>query len=146
MAKALIRMRIADIKWEIHKKWAVEYIAGTASIDEVSERSGLSTRMMRRWVAKLLAKHFGMVWKDLKALPLHRRKRLAAEIETAEGLEYTKQAVAVAVARGDTTVEEEAIKQVRALYERKDGSDVRQVPKTYARIRRRGSDQPGGAD
>lgn len=110
----LIERTRSKVKWEIRKKHAIDFISGSMPLDEAAERSGVSTRMMRRWVSDLLMKHFEMPWKDLVKLPDSRRRRLAQTIEDAEGLELAKQNVLNAIARGDKTLHEEALERVAA--------------------------------
>jgi hypothetical protein len=114
LTEATIRKAGAQVKWEIRKKFAIDYIAGSTEIEEASEAAGVSTRQMRRWVSELLNKHFGMVFKDLRALSLKRRHRLADEIETAEGLELAKQNVLNSIATGKKSLQDEAIERALA--------------------------------
>jgi hypothetical protein len=124
---------VSAIKWEIRKKYAIEYISGAATIEDSSEDADLSTRQMRRWVSGLIKKHFGMVFKDLKGLPGAKRRRLAHEIENAEGLEYAKQSVIEAIRRGEATLQEEAAARLAGRHVRKGGGGVRSVQKTGSR-------------
>ena len=89
----MIRRIASKVKWEIRKKWAVNYIAGNMPIEEAANAAKLSDRQMRRWVSDLLNKHYGMVFKDLRGLTSLTRRRLADEIETAEGVKLVKQQV-----------------------------------------------------
>jgi transposase len=98
----------AQIKWEIRKKYAIEFVAGTCTVEEAAENAQVSARQMRRWVSELLQKHFGMVWKDLRTLSDSKRRRLADEIETAEGLELAKQNVIRSITVGETTLNDVA--------------------------------------
>lgn len=110
----LIERRASKVKWEVHKKFAIDFIAGSGSIDDAAEGADVSTRQMRRLVSQLIDKHYGMVFKDLRTLSLARRRRLAQEIETAEGLELTKQQALSPVLRGEKTIQEEALDRVIA--------------------------------
>lgn len=104
----------SKVKWEIRKKFAIEYIADQCTIEEAAENAGVSTRQIRRWVSELLDKHFGMVFKDLAQVASHKRKRLADDIEVAEGLELAKQNVLNQIVKGQKTVREEALDRVLA--------------------------------
>lgn len=110
----LVRKAAAEVKWEIRKKAAIDYIAGTCTIDEAAETAQVTDRQMRRWVSDLLDKHFGMVFKDLKTLQQRRRERLAQEIEEAERLELAKQQALKPVINGQKSIEEEALDRVIA--------------------------------
>ena len=115
----LVERAASKIKWEIRKKFAIDYIAGSKEIDEASDLAGVSVRQMRRWVSELLMKHYEMPFKDLKLVSDRRRLRLAEEIETAEGLELAKQRVLEAIADGKKAIEEEAFDRVSARKLRK---------------------------
>jgi hypothetical protein len=104
----------SKVKWEVRKKFAIDFIAGAGSIDDAAEAAGVSARQMRRWVSELLQKHFEMPWKDLAKLTPNRRRRLAQEIEAAEGIELAKQQTLNAIARGDKTLHQEALERVAA--------------------------------
>lgn len=108
----LVDKASVQIKWEISKKYAVDFIAGSMTIEESAESAGLSTRQMRRWVSDLLLKHYEMVHKELVSLPLHRRKRLADEIEEAENLEISKQQVLKSISDGKLSIQDEALNRV----------------------------------
>lgn len=110
----LITRASSSVKWEIRKKFAIDFIAGAGTIEDAAEGANVSTRQMRRWVTELLDKHFKMVFKDLKPLSLARRKRLADEIETAEGLELAKQQILKAIADGKRSIADEAVERVVA--------------------------------
>jgi hypothetical protein len=112
----------SKIKWEIRKKYSIDFIAGAMTLEEAAERSEISTRQVRRWVSDLLAKHFGMVFKDLADMPDKKRKRLADDIESAENLEIAKQQVLKSISDGKLTIEEEAANRVmskRVLQDRR---------------------------
>lgn len=108
----IVTRTASKVKWELRKKFAIEYIAGQSTIEDAAEAAQVSDRQMRRWVSELLRKHYGMVFKDLKELSERKRMRLADEIETAEGLELAKQNVLKALADGKKTIEEEALERV----------------------------------
>lgn len=121
----IIHRATSKVKWEIRKKYAIDFIAAASTIEDASERAGVSTRQMRRWVSDLLQHHYEMVWKDLDKVPTNRRRRLAEDIETAEGLELAKQNVINAISRGEKNLEEEAMQRVMARRENKRRVDVR---------------------
>lgn len=110
----IVQRSISKVKWEVRKKFAIEFIAGTCTLDDASENAGVSTRQMRRWVSDLLKAHFEMPFKDLHRLSLPRRARLADEIEEAEGLELAKQQVLNEIAHGKRTLAEEALVRIMA--------------------------------
>jgi hypothetical protein len=104
----------SKIKWEIRKKFAIDYISGSANLEDAADGAEVTVRQMRRWIAELLMKHYGMPWKDLNLLTDDRRRRLADEIEEAEGLELAKQNVINAISTGKKTLLEEAEERVAA--------------------------------
>ena len=110
----LVRRSKSEIKWEIRKKFAIDYIAGGLTLEEAAERMEVSDRQVRRWVSELLMKHFEMPWKDLEKVTTSNRKRLANEIEKAEGIEYAQASVINAIARGNMTLEQEATQRAVA--------------------------------
>lgn len=116
----LVQRSASAIKWEIRKKFAIDFIADAGTIDDAAEGANVSVRQMRRWVSDLLKKHFGMVFKDLRTLPLKRRQRLAAEIEEAEGLELAKQQMLQAIADGKKSLTDEASERVIARRARRE--------------------------
>lgn len=131
----LINNAASQVKWEIRKKFAIEYIAGTCTLEEASENAQVSDRQMRRWVADLLQKHFGMVFKDLREVTPTRRYRLANEIETAEGLELAKQAALRSVVVGEKQIRDEALDRVVS----------KRVKKRVSNVQRIRDSKPGGA-
>lgn len=78
------------IKWEIIKKYSVDFIQGTLDLVKSAEAAGISDRQLRRWVSDLLKKHYDMPFKDLKHVSQSRRQALAADILEAENLELSK--------------------------------------------------------
>lgn len=101
----LIDRAKADVKWEVRKKFAIDFIAGHLEMDDAAVAADVSPRQMRRWVSDLLMTHFEMPYKDLKQVSNPQRLRLAREIERAEGLEDAKQRVidAISLARPAST-------------------------------------------
>lgn len=110
----LVDKAAIQIKWEIRKKYAIDFIAGGTEMEEAALGAEVSTRQMRRWVSDLLKAHYDMPYKDLLTLSLTKRKRLADEIETAENLELAKQQVLKSIADGKMSVEQEALNRVLA--------------------------------
>lgn len=110
----LVSRASSQVKWDVRKKYAVDFIAGTISFEMASEAAGCSVRQIRRWVSDLLSKHYGMAYKDLAQVPLQRRARLAQEIRAAENLELAKQQMVDAIADGKMSLKDEAIKRVIA--------------------------------
>ncbi len=107
----------AEIKWEMRKRYAIEFISGTMSIDDAAIKAGVSDRQIRRWVTDLLEKYYGMPWSDLVTLAEHKRKRIADEIEHKEGLEYAKNRVLDTIAAGRADLMDVALDR---LLERKN--------------------------
>jgi hypothetical protein len=107
-----VKREQADIKWSVRQKFAIDYIAGTTTIEDAAEGTQLSVRQMRRWVSQLLSKHYDMPFKDLKVIALARRRRLAEEIEEKEGLDLSKQQLLTAVFDGRKTIQEEAAERL----------------------------------
>lgn len=122
----LIHKAAARVKWEIRKKYASDFISGSSSLEEASELAGVSTRQMRRWVAELLEKHYQMPFVDLKLVSLPRRRRMADEIDEAEGLETAKQNVLAEVAKGARALQEVALERVKSRHSQRGRSNVRE--------------------
>lgn len=108
----LINRAVSSVKWELRKKFAVEYIAGTSDFETAALGAEVSVRQMRRWVEDLLQAHYGITTKDLKHISLSRRGKMADEIEEREGLEYAKINVLNEVAKGLVAIEEVALRRV----------------------------------
>jgi len=110
----------AALSWaarEMRKRYAIEFISGTMSLDDAAIKAGVSDRQIRRWVTDLLEKYYGMPWSDLINLPEHKRKRIADEIEHKEGLEYAKNRVLDTIAAGRADLMDVALDR---LLERKN--------------------------
>lgn len=117
----LVDRAAAKLKWEVRKKFAIDYIAGRLDLDKAAEAAGCSDRQMRRWVSELLIKHFDMPFKDLKLVAERRRLRLAQEIETAEGIEEAKQHLVEAISDGAIDIKMAARERVLRQKHRKKG-------------------------
>lgn len=115
----LIERTASKVKWEVRKKFAIDYIAGRLDLEKAAEAAGVSDRQMRRWVSELLMKHFDMPFKDLRLVTDRRRTRLAEEIETAEGIEEAKQQVANAIADGEIDLKKAALTRILMKKRRK---------------------------
>lgn len=126
----VINKAVTSVKWELRKRFAIEVIAGTEDFESAAEKSGISTRQLRRWVADLLEKHYQMVYKDLKTLSMRRRGRLADDIEQTEGLEVAKINVLNEVARGERAIEEVAMERVLSKRSLRGANVRRRVPDT----------------
>ncbi len=120
----------SEVKWEVRKKFAIEYIADSCTVEEAATNAGVSTRQMRRWVSDLLRKHFQMVFKDLKQVTHKNRVRLANEVETAEGLESAKSNAIRSIVVGEKRIEDEAIDRLLKERKRRRNANVRLVGKT----------------
>jgi hypothetical protein len=108
-----------EIKWELHKKAAVDVIAGTMDFIEGGERANISDRQMRREVSALLMKHFQMPYKDLKTLTDAKRRHLADYVEKEERIESQKARILNMIASRALSVQEEALNRVIAKEEMK---------------------------
>lgn len=125
----VIQKAAAEVKWELRKKSAIDFIAGSDDLESCAERAGCSTRQMRRWVTALLDKHFEITFKDLNEMTSAKRKRLADEVETAENLELAKQQALKVIEDGRKTIEEEALERILATHKRaKNVRAVRNKP------------------
>lgn len=101
MKAYLLTMASSKVKWEVIKNYAIEVIADSMTAEQAALAADVSTRQLRRWVAQLLDTHLGIVSRDLRAMPLAKRRRLADQIEESEGLSAAAQAVAKAGAAGE---------------------------------------------
>ncbi len=126
----IINKAVTSVKWEIRKKFAIEYISGSATLEEAAENANVTDRQIRRWVSDLLEKHFGMVFKDLKDLTSAKRLRLADEIEEAEGLEISKINVLNEVSKGLKAIEEVAMERVLSKRTNRKTTHVRRIGPT----------------
>lgn len=118
--------RIAtELKWDVHNKYAVDYIGEHLSLDEASEKAGVSTRQMRRIVSKLLKEHDGSSWKDLSPMTLSNRRRLSEDISNNIGLEKARREVAESIALGSRTIHDQAVDLIVARRERRQRSAKR---------------------
>lgn len=108
----LVHNTAVQIKWEIRKKYAIDYIAGSSTIEEAADNAEISARQMRRWVSELLNKHYQIPFKDLVKVTSERRRHMATEIEEAEGLEIAKQNVLRAISTGKKDLTDAAIERV----------------------------------
>lgn len=114
LADHAITSATAQVKWEVRKKFALDFIRGNLNLDQASEAAGVSTRQMRRWVSELISKHFGMVYKDLAELDSLKLRRVADAIRDAENLEEAARHTADQVARGLVTAREVGRKRAAA--------------------------------
>lgn len=105
----LVKREATKIKWDVHKKFATDFIGAGVDLEEAALRAGVDPRQMRRIIKDLLQKHFGMEWKDMTKLTSRDRSRLADEIETKENLDLMKINTINAIQRGQATVEEIAL-------------------------------------
>lgn len=120
-----IQRERADLKWAVRKKFALDYIAERATLEQAAESANVTVRQIRRWVSDLLRKHYDMPFRDLRLVSLHKRRQLAADIEKSEDLEEAKQQMMKAVLDGDKTVSEAAIERVVAKQAKKLANNVR---------------------
>lgn len=104
----------SQVKWEVRKKFALDFIRGTMNIDAAAEAAGVSSRQMRRWVANLIKKHYGIVYKDLAEIAPRRLAEMAKHIEEEEALEEATKAIADKVSEGAVSEREEAKRRLAA--------------------------------
>lgn len=90
MTEDMVGRVAPKVKWEVIKKYSVDFIKGTLDLVKSAEAAGISDRQLRRWVSDLLKKHYDMPFKDLKHVTQQRREALAADILLAESLESSK--------------------------------------------------------
>lgn len=90
MTEDMVSRVAPKVKWEVIKKYSVDFIKGTLDLVKSAEAAGISDRQLRRWVSDLLKKHYDMPFKDLKHVTQQRREALAADILLAESLESSK--------------------------------------------------------
>jgi hypothetical protein len=102
------------VKFAVHKKFAIDFIAGKMSVEQAAEAAGISERQMRRDVAALLKKHFAMMYRDLAKLSLYQLRRLSAEIEDKERMDEATRILADDVSRGKTTPTQVAVERLAA--------------------------------
>ena len=57
----LIDKAAAQVKWEVRKKYAIDFVGERETIESAAEKAGVSTRQMRRWVSELIHEHYGIV-------------------------------------------------------------------------------------
>ena len=112
----LVERTASKVKWEIRKKYAIDYIAGGASIADSAANAGVSTRQMRRWVSELLARHASkthvVAFSDLRAISPTKRRRLADQVEVREGLDRDKQAAVREIVSGERLLRDVATERV----------------------------------
>jgi hypothetical protein len=129
----------SQVKWELRKRFAIEYIAGNIDLLDAAEKAEVSDRQMRRWIKGILDHHFGMVWGDLRHLDAHKRQRLADEAERLEHLELRRAHTLNAIASGRRSLEEVALDR---LLEK----EARKRPKTRIEVRRKPRKPPEDPD
>lgn len=104
----------AKLKWDIRKKFAIDFIGCRASVDAAADGARVSTRQIRRWVTELLAQHEGLAFKDLSRLSLEVRQRLARAIASGEQLDSETLEAVRCISEGRHSLEQEALDRVRA--------------------------------
>lgn len=108
----LIERASSSLKWDMRKKFAIEYIAGTASLETAGEGAGVSVRQIRRWVIDLLAEHHGMAFKDLRKLHSIERAAVAKQIAEGEDIGPELQRKLVEISNGSSSINSEALTRV----------------------------------
>lgn len=112
IAKDTLSRATSQVKWEVRKKFAVDFIRGNLNLDQAAKAADVSTRQMRRWVSELIHKHHGLVYKDLAEIAPSRLRALADEVLEAEHLEDLARRTAEAISDGQTTEAEEALRRL----------------------------------
>ena len=121
-----IEQELITLKWELHTWSSLRYLADECSLKDVAELRKIEERSMRRWIAKLLKKHLGMVYKDWKGADTWGRRSIANEIMEAEGITAAKRRVLEAISRGGNEIlEQEAWNRLK---EKGLSDDVRRRP------------------
>lgn len=110
----LFDREVTRLKWGMRKKFAVDYIAGTVSLNNAANAAGVSSRQMRRWVSDLLMDHHGIVFKDLAKLSIETQHRLAKEIASGEQIDVEGQSALLKIAAGEISMADEAASRVTA--------------------------------
>ena len=103
------------IKWDLHTKVAIDVIACSKTLTDAAIAGNISERQVRRVVAALIKQHCQMTYRDLSAMRVPDRCRIANEIEQNEQLDYANRQLLEAIEQGHTTVADEARKQVQYL-------------------------------
>jgi hypothetical protein len=124
----LVKRQEIAIKWEMHKVWAIGFIEGRLTLEDAAIGMGKHPRHVRRWITKLLDKHFQMPFKDLKRVNARNRARIAQEILEAERIELDKLRSLEAISRGERTAQAEAIARVMAQPKHRGKIYVRRDP------------------
>lgn len=102
----------AQVKWELHKKFAIDFIAGSTDLLEAAENANIGDRQMRRVISDLLKLYCEMPFKDLNQISLTKRRRLAENIEKGERLSFESQSVLNLIADGKLSIAEVALNRV----------------------------------
>lgn len=110
----LFDREVTQLKWGVRRKFAVDYIAGTVSLNSAASAAGVSSRQMRRWVSDLLMEHHGIVFKDLAKLSIEVQHRLAEEIASGERIDVEGQSTLLKIAAGEISMADEAVSRVTA--------------------------------
>lgn len=111
----------ATLKWDVRKKFALDFIAGRYNLDQASESAEISTREMRRWVWKLLDKYQIGDFRSLVDTSLRQRRKWAEDIEQAEGLEHAKLRLLETIGAGQRALAEVALEQATDKLRRRKG-------------------------
>lgn len=119
VTKGMIQKVAPKIKWQIHKKYGIDFIAGRLNLVSLCASTGLSERQARRLVVNLLRKHYDMPWKDLAQVSDTKRMALARQIQEDEDLGDQKQRALKDVLLGKKTPKEAALEQITSHRARK---------------------------
>ena len=113
----LVVRAASNLKWDIRKTFAIDYIAGRETLENAAAGAGVSGRQMRRWVVDLLKEHLGIVFKDLGKLSEALRRSISRQILAGEEIDSTTQQKVLEIASGKVSIEDEAL--ARVLLKRK---------------------------
>lgn len=82
----LVERERTQLKFRIRTQAAIDFIGSHCTITQAAEKAECDERTIRRWVSKLLFKHFEMTFKEHSKLPLSKQRRLAQVVADGEGL------------------------------------------------------------
>lgn len=112
IAEDTLTRATSQVKWMVHKKFAIDFIAGRTNLEAAAGAAQIHPRQMRRVVARLLDKHLGMVYKDLGKLSLTQAQRVAKTIVEQEAITAEAMRIADEIAAGRRSRAEEALRLV----------------------------------
>lgn len=109
------------IKWDLHTKVAIDVIACSKTFADAAIAANISERQVRRVVSALVKQHCQMTYKDLAAMKVQDRRRIANDIDLKEQSDHASRQLLQAIELGHTTIVDEARKLVQDLEDSKRG-------------------------